>query len=100
MIQDVVTAGFLLQQPLETRLDAVIATATSTYLEALDDKDRATAKLYVQKAAQAIEEAWQQTIDGHHGPSVTNPTVSDLEHPSSASQDEESDVMDFSHSCR
>ena len=30
------------------------------------------------------------------GPSVTNPTVSDLEHPSSASQDEDSGDMDFS----
>ena len=52
-------------------------------------------KLYVQKAAQAADEAWQQTIDGFHGPSVTNPTVSELEHPGSASQDEDSDDMDF-----
>ena len=96
MIQDAVSAGLLLQPPLEARLDAVIATATSTYLEALDDEDRATAKLYVQKAAQAADDAWQQTIGGHHGPSVTNPTMSDLEHSSSASQDEDSDDMDFS----
>ena len=93
MIQDAVTAGVLL---LEARLDAVIATATSTYLEALDDEDRITAKLYVQKAAPAADETWQQTVDGHTGPVVTNPTVSELEHPSSASQDDDSDGMDFS----
>ena len=40
-------------EPLETRLATVIETATSsfTYLNALDDEDKATAKLCVQKAA-------------------------------------------------
>ena len=57
MIQDAVTAVLLPKQPLETGLAAVIETATSTYLGALDDEDRATAKLYVQKAVQAAEEA-------------------------------------------
>ena len=68
MIQDGVTAGLLPQQPLETRLAAVIETAISTHLGALDDEDKATAK---QKAAQAADEAWQ----------LTYPTVSALEHP-------------------
>ena len=98
MIQDALTAGLVLQQPLEARLDAVIATATSTCLEALDEEDRATAELYVQKAAQAADEAWQQTVGGLQGHSVANPTMSDLEHPSSASHDEDSDGMDFSAS--
>ena len=57
MIQDGVTAGPLPMGPVETRLAAVIETALSTYLDALDDEDKATAKLYVQKAAQAAEEA-------------------------------------------
>ena len=48
------------------------------------------------KAPQAAEEAWQQTNGGLQGPGVTNPTVSDLEHHSSASQDEDSEDMDFS----
>ena len=96
MIQDALTAGLVLQQPLEARLDAVIATATSTCLEALDVEDRATAELYVQKAAQAADEAWQQTVGGLQRHSVANPTMSDLEHPSSASHDEDSDDMDFS----
>ena len=54
------------------------------------------AKMYVQKATQAGDEAWQQKIGGLHGPGVTNPTVASLERPSSASQDEDSDDMDFS----
>ena len=65
MIQDAVTAGFLLQRSLEARLTQVIETATSTYLDTLDDGDRASAKLCVQKAVQAADEAWQQTVDGH-----------------------------------
>ena len=52
------------EQILETRLSEVIETATSTYLSALDNEERATAKLYVQKAAQAADEAWQQTVSG------------------------------------
>ena len=46
MIQDAVTAW-----------PSVIERATSTYLGALDDEDKATAKLYVQKAAHAADEA-------------------------------------------
>ena len=45
------------EAPLETRLAAVTETATSTHLDALDDEDRATAKLKTQKAAQAADEA-------------------------------------------
>ena len=95
MIQDAVIAGLLSKHLLETRL-AVIETATSTCFGALDNEDKATAKLYVQKAAQAADEAWQQTIGGLQGPGVTNPIVAALEHPSSASQDEDSEDMDFS----
>ena len=38
----------------------------------------------------------RRAIGGPQGPSVTNPTVSALEHPSSAFQDEDSEDMDFS----
>ena len=96
MIQDAVWAGHLPEQILEARLSEVIETATSTYLSSLDSDEQATAKLYVQKAAQAADEAWQQTIGGLHGPGVTNPTIASLEHPGSASQDADSDDMDFS----
>ena len=57
---------------------------------------QATAKLYVQKAAQAADEAGQQAVGGLQGPGVTNPTIASLEHPGSASQDEDSGHMDFS----
>ena len=86
MIQDAVWAGLLPEHLLETRLAAVFETATSTHLSVLDDEDQATAKLYVQKAAQAADEAWQQTVSGLQGPGAT----------SSASQEEDGDDMDFS----
>ena len=94
-IREAVWAGLLPEQILEARLSEVMA-ATSTYLSALDSDEQATAKLYVQKAAQAVDEAWQKTIRGLQGPGVTNPTIASLEHPSSASQDEDSEDMDFS----
>ena len=90
MIRDAVRAGLLPEQILETRLSEVIETATSTCLSALDNDEQATAKLYVQKAAQAADEAWQQTVSGLQGPCVANPTIATLEHPSSVSQDEDS----------
>ena len=62
MIQDAVWAGLFPEQILEARLSEVIETAASTYLSSLDSDEQATAKLYVQKEAQAAEEAWQQTI--------------------------------------
>ena len=40
-------------------------------------------KLYVQKAAQAADEAWQQTMGGLQGPGVANPTIASLENPCS-----------------
>ena len=73
MIQDAVWAGLLPEHFLETRLTAVIEAATTTYLSALDGDEQATAKLYVQKAAQAADEAWQQTIERLQGPGVTDP---------------------------
>ena len=94
MIQDAVRQAFSLEQILEGRLSEVIDTATSTYLSSLDTDEQATLKLYVQKAAQAAEEDWQQTVAGLHGLGVANPTIASLEHP--ASQDEDSDDMDFS----
>ena len=95
MIQDAVMAGLLPKRPLVTSLAAIIEAATTTYLEALDDEDRATAKLYVQRAALAGDEAWQQTVEGHNGPTVTNPTVSEIEQSSSASRDDDDDDVEF-----
>ena len=69
------------EQILETRLSEVIETASSTYLSALVNNEQKTARLYVQKAAQAEDESWQQTVSGQQGPGVTNPTIASLEHP-------------------
>ena len=93
VIQDAVWAGLLPEQILEARLSEVIEAATSTYPSALDNDEQATAKLCVQKVAPA-DEAWQQTTGGLQGPGVSNPTIVSLEHPSSASQGEDSDDMD------
>ena len=79
---------------LESSLSEVIETAA--YLSSIDSDEQATAKLYVQKAAQAADEAWQQRIGGLQGPGVTNPTIASLEHPDSASQDEDGGDLDFS----
>ena len=38
----------------------------------------------------------RKPLEIYKDPSVTNPTVSELEHPSSASQDEDSEEVDFS----
>ena len=92
MIQDAATAGLLPKQSLVTRLDAVIEAAVTACLVALDDVERATAKSYIQKAAQAADESWQQTVQGHNGPTATNPTVSEIEQSSFASQDDDDDT--------
>ena len=71
MIRDAVLAGFLLEQLLERRLSEVIDTATSTYLSALDNDEHATARMFIQKAAQAADESWQHTVSGQQGSRVT-----------------------------
>ena len=95
MIRDAVLAGLLPEQLLETRLSEVIETAPSTYLSALDNGEQATARLFIQKAAQAAGESWQHTVSGQQGPGVAGPTNASSRHPGSASQDDDSDDMDF-----
>ena len=46
--------------------------------DALHDSENATARLYLQKAAQAADESWQQTVQGYNGPTITNPTLLDI----------------------
>ena len=85
----------MIQDAVMAHLAAIIETATTIHLEALDGEDQATAKLSIQKAAWAADEAWQKTVEGHNRPVVTNPPVSELEHPSSASQDDDDEDMGF-----
>ena len=49
---------------------------------------------------QAADEFWQRTVDGHNGPVVTNPTVSEFEHPTLPPEGDDSDGMDFSSPTR
>ena len=64
--------------------------------DALDSNEQATARLYVQKAAQGGRQSLAAEHFGTAGTGVTNPTIASLEHPGSASQEEDSDGMDFS----
>ena len=51
MIHGAATTGLLPEQPLLARLNTVIETATATFLDALDDWEKPTVGLYLQKAA-------------------------------------------------
>ena len=62
MIQGAATAGLLPKQPLLARLDTLIELVTAAFLDALDDTEKRTALLYLQTAAQAADDAWQQTV--------------------------------------
>ena len=64
MIRDGIWAGLLPEQIVEARLTQVIETGTSTSLSAPNNSEQATTKLKIQKAAQAADEAWQQTVAG------------------------------------
>ena len=43
-------------------MDDLVATATAGFLDTLHDNERATAHVYLQKAAQAADEAWEQMV--------------------------------------
>ena len=79
------------KQPLLARLDILIESATAAFLDDLDDSEKPTAKLYIQKPAQAADESWQRTAQGQNGPTVMPPTISEVEQSGSASEDEDDD---------
>ena len=66
--------------------------ATTASLDALDDTETPTARVYLQKAAQAADGSWQQTIQGHSGPTITNPTAADIEQSGPSSQQDDEDI--------
>ena len=87
MIRDATLAGLFPEQPLAARLDTLIETASIASLDTLDDSEKKlTAQLYLHKAAQAADEAWQQncTRSQGNGRTVTNPTI--CRHSDSTSQ--------------
>ena len=75
------TDGLLPEQPLLARLSALIESATAAFLDALDDSEK--------PICTGQPESWQQTVQGHNGPTVINPTVSDIELSGGASQDDD-----------
>ena len=84
MIRAAAAAGLLPEQPLLTRLDAKVEAASAAFLDAIDDSENPTARQHLHKAAQAADEAWQQAVEGHKGPTITNPTIPELEQRSLA----------------
>ena len=83
MFQGATTAGVLPEKLLLARLDTLIETAI---LEALENSENPTARLHLQKAAQAADDSWQQTIQGHTGPTIASPTVPEIEQSGLESQ--------------
>ena len=51
MIRGATTAGLLPEQPLLARLSAPIESATAAFLDVVDDAERYTSRLYLQKAS-------------------------------------------------
>ena len=72
MIRDATTGGLLSEQPFVARFETVSA-------DFLDDSERRTAHLYLQKAVQTADDAWQQIVQGHNGPAIANPTTAEVE---------------------
>ena len=81
MIRNAAPVGLLPEQPLLARLDAVVEPPSSAPLKTLGTK----------KAAQAADEAWQQTVQGDTGPTLTNPTIPDVEQTGLTSQHDDDD---------
>ena len=66
------------EHPPPARPSAATESAPAAFLDALDDSGKPTARPYLQKAAEAAEQLWQQTVQGYNGPTVTNPTVPEI----------------------
>ena len=60
-------------------------------LGALNDSENPTSRLYLQNAAQAADEGWQQIVQGHNGSTVTRTTIPDVEQTGLTSQHDDAD---------
>ena len=76
MIRDATNAELVVAPPLLLRL---VENATAAFLKPFDDSERTTAHLNLQEAAQAADEAWEQIVNEHNGPSIAGPTIADVE---------------------
>ena len=63
-----------------------VEAASAAFLGALDDCENPTAQPYLQKAPEVTDEGLQRTVQGHHGPTITNTTISEFEQSGSTSQ--------------
>ena len=63
MTQDASNAGLFVPQPLLAHFSVFVDAVTGAFLETLDGSARATSNLYLRAAV----EAWEQTVEGHHG---------------------------------
>ena len=79
LIHDTSAAVLLHAKPFLERLDALIATATATFAETLDESERATAILHLQNAAAVADQASEQVAGGHRSPSAAAPVFVDVE---------------------
>ena len=89
------TVCLLPEQPLPARLDTLVGTASTALLDALDDSENPTARLYLQKAAQAAAESWQQTVQGYNGPTITSTTIPEIEQIGPTSQHDDDSEPTF-----
>ena len=87
MIRDATNEG------LVGALGALVEDASAAFLESLDDSERATAHLYLLKAARAADEAWEQIVQEQRGPAVVGPTVADVERADPTPQEGEDDGL-------
>ena len=86
MTRDASNAGLFVPQPLLAHLGVFVDAVTGAFLETLDDSARATSNIYLRAAG----EAWEPTVEGHHGPSVVGLLITDAERADPTSQEVES----------
>ena len=97
MIQDGVTAGLLPQQPLEERLDAIISAATSTCLsKPLTRRTKQLQSCLIKKQLRQEAKRGRKRSNASRSRAFQAPTIAAFELPTSSSQDDDSDDMDFS----
>ena len=95
MIRDATVAGPISAEPLLARVEDLVDTASAAILDALDDSEKHTAHLYLQTAAQAAEETWQQIAQSHIGPSMEGPAIAETDQTDPTSQGDD-DVDEIS----
>ena len=76
VIRDVTTAGLVVGRPRLTRLDVRVETAIAAFL---DTSMTARGSPLPSQSRPGNDEAWEHEVRGKNGPSITGPTVADVE---------------------